>query len=33
MISLYMMPVMVFDDAILDDCNDSLANASDVFFL
>ena len=25
-----MMPVLVFDVAILDDCNDSLANASDV---
>lgn len=25
-----MMPVSVFDVAILDDCNDSLANASDV---
>ena len=28
-----MMPVSVFDVAILDDCNDSFANASDVFFL
>lgn len=28
-----MMPVLVFDVAILDDCNDSFANASDVFFL
>ena len=27
------MPVLVFDVAILDDCNDSFANASDVFFL
>lgn len=26
------MPVSVFDVAILDDCNDSFANASDVFF-
>lgn len=25
-----MMPVSVFDVVILDDCNDSLANASDV---
>ena len=25
-----MMPVSVFDFAILDDCNDSFANASDV---
>lgn len=28
-----MMPVLVFDVAILDDSNDSFANASDVFFL
>ena len=27
-----MMPVLVFDVAILDDCNDSFANASDVSF-
>lgn len=27
------MPVLVFDVAILDDSNDSFANASDVFFL
>lgn len=27
-----MMPVLVFDVAILDDSNDSFANASDVFF-
>ena len=33
MISLQMMPVLVFDVAILDDCNDRFANASDVFFL
>lgn len=26
------MSVLVFDVAILDDCNDSFANASDVFF-
>lgn len=26
------MPVLVFDVAILDDCIDSFANASDVFF-
>lgn len=28
-----MTPVSVFDVAIFDDCIDSLANASDVFFL
>lgn len=32
MISLWMMPVLVFDVAVFDDCIDSFANASDVSF-